>query len=72
MSLEQQDRYVLLERLAEELIGDQPEESFVRECMESVGLEYTEDFVTRINSVLEALQFECPRIKIQGEKKSNK
>ena len=68
MNIEQQERQHLLERLVEELIEDQPKENLIQECMERVGLEYTQDFVDRINSVLEALQFEVPRIEMQDEK----
>lgn len=68
MEMGSNERSILLEQLVTELIKEEPQQSFVQERMERVGLRYTEDLVTCMNSVLMALQFEEPRKEIQDGK----
>ena len=68
MEMGSNERSILLEQLVTELIKEEPQQSLVQERMERVGLRYTEDLVTCMNSVLMALQFEEPRKEIQDGK----
>ena len=72
MELEVNERYMILEQLAEELIKDHPRQDIVKKGMESSGLEYTEDLVTCINSVLSALHVGgLQRKKVEHGKRSS-
>lgn len=48
----------VLEKLAEELLKNVPEESVVTSFMKEAGLVDTKDPIDRINKVLQALHFE--------------
>lgn len=58
--LTQDHRIETLEKLVDELMKEQPEESVVQTYMVETGLEYSADPVQRINVVLKALHFEEP------------
>ena len=49
------DRVDRLEALVEELLKDDPAEDFVKQQMENLKIEYSQDPVERINRVLEVL-----------------
>ena len=70
MEIDTHQRHVILKHLTEELMQDQPNKQLVQEYMERVGLEYTEDPITCINSVLMALNFEEPKKRYENEKES--
>ncbi len=67
MELASQERHTLLKKLAAELIKENPKQSFVKECMEQMGMAYAEDPILCINSVLTALHFEEPKKEILEE-----
>lgn len=66
------DRFLVLERLVDELIKDHPDEGVVQEGMRQVGLEYSEDPLTRINQVLHALHFHGDDLDFKDEKQKPK
>ena len=55
-----EEREQILSFLAEELIKTDPKTDMVKECMQKIGLEYSDDPVERINIVLQALHFSQP------------
>ncbi|MGE4131236.1 MAG: hypothetical protein AB7F86_06335 [Bdellovibrionales bacterium] len=59
------DRLRLLELLAEELMKERPQESFVASALKAAGLPDTKDPMDRINKVLVALHFH------EGQKEFN-
>ena len=53
-------RVVLLSELVDELMKDSPCDKAVRDYMKRVGLEYSEDSIELLSSVLHAIQNERP------------
>ena len=61
--LTEEERIQTLEGLVDELLKDNPEENFIKDCMEKTGIPYTKDPIERINYVLKALHFKEPQNK---------
>lgn len=60
LDLMAEEKIVLLESLVEELMKEQPNEHLIQDIMAQTGLHYSKDPITRINSVLQALEFNVP------------
>jgi len=67
MGLEPTQRLEILESLVEELIKDQPDQGQVKECMNQVGIPYSENAIECINRVLSALHAKGKNVEVIHE-----